>query len=270
MTQAVAISVGDHLRAWRERHRLSQLHCALEADISQRHLSFLETGRARPSRDMVIHLADRLNIPLRERNAALLAAGFAPAYSERDLDDPEMEAARTALQTILKGHEPFPALAIDRHWHVVHANDAIAPLLADVPGKDLLDPPINVLRLSLHPQGLAPSIENLGEWRDHLLHRLDRQIATTQDDVLIRLREELLSYGQATRSSNSISETAGQTSVLVPLRLRTAHATLSFISTTTVFGTPRDVLLSELAIEAFFPADQATARYLSHGNAHGR
>ncbi|MFC0011326.1 helix-turn-helix domain-containing protein [Devosia nitrariae] len=263
MTQQMAVSVGDHLRAWRQRHHLSQLHCALEADISQRHLSFLETGRARPSRDMVIHLAERLNIPLRERNAALLAAGFAPAYSERDLDDPEMEAARSAVRAILKGHEPYPALAIDRHWQLLHANAALGPLLAGVADAKLLEPPINVFRLSLHPDGLAPLIENLSEWRDHLLHRLSRQIAATRDDVLVRLRAELLAYGE------SQTNAPGSASVLVPFRLKTAGGTLSFISTTTVFGTPRDVLLSELAIEAFFPADDATTQYLGKHRPRG-
>ena len=253
------VSIGDHLRAWRERNRLSQLHCALEADISQRHLSFLETGRSRPSRDMIIHLADRLNIPLRDRNAALLAAGFAPAYSERGLDDPEMKAARAALETILAGHEPYPALAIDRHWQMLHANAAIGPLLSGVGNADLLRPPVNVLRLSLHPQGLAPGIENLGEWRAHLLHRLGRQIAATQDEVLIELRRELLGYGAVPGPD----EGAASVGVFVPLRLKTPDGVLSFISTTTVFGTPRDVLLSELAIEAFFPADTQTAQHLT-------
>jgi transcriptional regulator with XRE-family HTH domain len=253
------VSIGDHLRAWRERNRLSQLHCALEADISQRHLSFLETGRSRPSRDMIIHLADRLNIPLRDRNAALLAAGFAPAYSERGLDDPEMKAARAALETILAGHEPYPALAIDRHWQMLHANTAIGPLLSGVGNAELLRPPVNVLRLSLHPQGLAPGIENLGEWRAHLLHRLGRQIAATQDEVLIELRRELLGYGAVPGPD----EGAASVGVFVPLRLKTPGGVLSFISTTTVFGTPRDVLLSELAIEAFFPADPQTAQHLT-------
>ncbi|GGA62696.1 transcriptional regulator [Pelagibacterium lentulum] len=259
----MAVTVGDHLRAWRERHRLSQLHCALEADISQRHLSFLETGRSRPSRGMVIHLAERLNIPLRERNAALLAAGFAPAYSERSLDDPEMDAARLAIRTILKGHEPFPALAIDRHWNMVHANDAVGPLVANVANQALLETPINVLRLSLHPQGLAPRIENLAEWRNHLMHRLDRQITATQDQVLIDLRGELLIYGEHLGAASA--DIAATDSVLVPLKLRTADGTLSFISTTTVFGTPRDVLLSELAIEAFFPENNSTVQYLNRG-----
>lgn len=261
MAPSMMGSVGDHLRMWRERHRLSQLQCALEANISQRHLSFLETGRARPSRDMLIHLADRLNIPLRERNAALLAAGFAPAYSERDLADPEMEAARVALQAILKAHEPFPALVIDRHWNMLQANGAVGPLLNGVANQTLLTPPVNVLRLSLHPEGLASRIENLGEWRDHLYHRLHRQIAATRDETLIRLRMELSAYGKPAQDGESASSLAG---VFVPLRLRTPLATLSFLSTTTVFGTPRDVLLSEIAIEAFFPADQTTAQHLNN------
>lgn len=257
----MAITVGDHLRSWRERHRLSQMHCALEADISQRHLSFLETGRSQPSRGMLIHLADRLNIPLRERNAALLAAGFAPAYSERSLEDPEMDAARSAVRTILKGHEPFPALAIDRHWNIIHANDAVGSLLTNITSQLLLEPPINVLRLSLHPQGLAPRIENLAEWRSHLIHRLDRQIAATRDQVLIGLHAELSSYGERPGvKTDGIVVTDG---VLVPLKLRTANGTLSFISTTTVFGTPRDVLLSELAIEAFFPENSDTIDFLN-------
>ena len=262
MTQSVANSIGEHLRSWRERHRLSQLHCALEANISQRHLSFLETGRSRPSRDMVIHLATRLNVPLRDRNAALLAAGFAPAYSERDLDDPEMAAAHAALRMILKGHEPFPALAIERHWHLVEANAAIDPLMAGV-HSDLLVPPVNVLRLSLHPAGLAPRIENLREWRMHLLQRLDRQIATTRDVVLVRLREELVAYSRDQTDSDERTHDS-PANVAVPLRLRTTDGTLSFISTTTVFGTPRDVMLSELAIEAFFPADPETAAMLAN------
>lgn len=260
MSQATPAIFGDHLRSWREKRRLSQLHCALEADISQRHLSFLETGRARPSRDMVIRLAERLDISLRDRNAALLAAGFAPAYSERDLDDPEMEAARAAMRMILKGHEPFPALVIDRHWQMIEANQAISPLLEGIMDADLLRPPVNVLRLSLLPGGLAPLIENLEEWRSHLLHRLDRQIMSTQDSRLVQLRAELLTYGSP-RGRTSQSATASA-EVFVPLRLRSSAGTLSFISTTTVFGTPRDVLLSELAIEAFFPADTDTARRL--------
>lgn len=245
----------DFLRSWRQRRRLSQLDCALEANISQRHLSFMESGRAAPSRDMLLHLAECLDIPLRERNAALLAAGFAPVYPERRLEDPAMGGAREAIDRLLRGHEPFPALAIDRHWNLVAANAAVAPLLTDVEDQQLLAAPINVLRLSLHPGGLAPRIVNLGEWRGYLLDRLRRQIATTQDAVLIRLLAELMDYPTATPHQDAPPEPAA---VLVPMRLKTPHGELSLISTTTVFGTPRDILLSEMAIEAFFPADAAT------------
>jgi transcriptional regulator with XRE-family HTH domain len=159
MRQA-AFSIGDHLREWRQRRRLSQMDLALDAEISTRHLSFLETGRARPSRDMVLRLAERLEVPLRERNVLLLAAGFAPVFGERRLDDPALAPARAAVDLVLKGHEPYPAVAIDRHWTLVAANAAIPPLLAGVdPG--LLEPPVNVLRLSLHPTG---SRRGSGTW----------------------------------------------------------------------------------------------------------
>lgn len=207
---------------------------------------------------MVIHLAERLEVPLRERNAALLAAGFAPVYSEHDLGDPDMAAARSAIDTILKGHEPFPALAVDRHWQLLATNAAVAPLLAGVALDALLQPPVNLLRLSLHPRGLAPHIANLGEWTDHLLHRLRRQIAVTHDAVLVALLDELTGYA----GGHGQREIGEHGSVFVPLRLSTPAGSLSFISTTTIFGTPRDVLLSEIAIEAFFPADAATATIL--------
>jgi transcriptional regulator with XRE-family HTH domain len=233
---------------------MSQLDFALDAEISQRHLSFLESGRSAPSRDMLLHLAERLDVPLRERNAMLLAAGFAPVYSERNLDDPAMATARLAIETVLKGHEPFPALAVDRHWNLVAANRAVAPLLAGVEDTALLAAPLNVLRLSLHPKGLAPHIVNLGEWRAHLLDRLRRQIAVTGDIVLIELLRELSAYPGGAHAETPMDH-AG---VFVPLKLITAHGVLSFFSTTTVFGTPRDVTLAELAVEAFFPADDQT------------
>ena len=194
--------VGELLRGWRQRRRLSQLDLALEAEISSRHLSFLETGRSQPSRDMLLHLAERLDVPLRERNVLLTAAGYAPVFAERALTDPALQAARKAVELVLKGHEPFPALAVDRHWTLVAANAAVAPLLA---GADpaLLAPPVNVLRLSLHPNGLAPRIENLREWRAHLLERLRRQVELTADPVLAALMDELRAYpspGGAARS----------------------------------------------------------------------
>jgi transcriptional regulator with XRE-family HTH domain len=259
MDSATVLKAGDYLRTWRQRRRMSQLDFALDADISQRHLSFLESGRASPSRDMLLHLAERLDVPLRERNAMLLAAGFAPVYSERSLDDPAMTTAREAIEMVLKGHEPFPALAVDRHWNLITANRAVAPLLAGVEDTTLLAPPLNVLRLSLHPRGLAPRIGNLGEWRAHLLDRLRRQIAVTSDTALVALLQELSGYPAGDAQPATPSDHGG---VFVPLKLVTAQGTLSFVSTTTVFGTPRDVTLAELAVEAFFPADDKTRAIL--------
>jgi transcriptional regulator with XRE-family HTH domain len=255
-------SAGALLREWRVRRRMSQLDLASEAEISQRHLSFLESGRAKPSRDMVLHLADQLEIPLRERNHLLLAAGFAPRYGERDLDDPSLAAAREAVRLVLKGHEPNPAVAIDRHWTLVDANAAIAPLLADIADPQLLQPPVNVLRLSLHPQGLAARTVNLFEWRNHLLERLKRQLDATGDPVLADLERELLSYPSGPRTQRA--QDGSLAAIAHPLKLRVGNEVLTFISTTTVFGTPLDVTLSELAIESFFPADEATAKALRH------
>lgn len=250
-------ALGEQIREWRQRRRLSQMDLALEAEISTRHLSFIETGRTRPSREMVLLLAEHLDVPLRERNAMLLGAGHAPVYAERPLDDPELAAARRAIELVLKGHEPFPALAIDRHWNMVSANAAVAPLLEGV-APHLLEGPVNVLRLSLHPEGLAPRIRNLGEWRAHLLERLRRQAWLTSDPELAALLDELWSYPSAEGSGD-----AGTfDSVAVPLRLDTPLGELSFLSTTTIFGTPRDVTLDELAIEAFFPADEQTMERL--------
>lgn len=261
--QATTLKAGDYLRMWRQRRRLSQLELALEAEISQRHLSFLESGRSSPSRDMLLHLAERLDVPLRERNAMLLAAGFAPAYAERTLEDPAMAAAREAIDAVLKGHEPYPALAVDRHWNLVAANAALAPMLDGIEDETLLQPPVNVLRLSLHPKGLAPRIANLAEWREHLLERLRRQIAVTKDETLVALLEELSAYpiGDKVKAIHGaeISDTGG---ILVPLQLVTEEGLLTFLSTTTVFGTPRDITLAELAVEAFFPADEQTRKML--------
>ncbi|HEY8380608.1 MAG TPA: helix-turn-helix transcriptional regulator [Microvirga sp.] len=251
---------GDHLRSWRQRRRMSQLDLALEAEISQKHLSFVESGRSSPSREMVLTLAEHLQVPLRERNTLLLSAGYAPLFPERSLDDPALRVARAAIDLVLKGHEPYPALAVDRHWTLVAANAAIAPLLAGVSEARLLEPPVNVLRLSLHPGGLAPLIVNFAEWRSHVLDRLRQQIERTGDTGLQRLRAELESYpaGGAVHGDHA----ADFGGVLIPLRLSTPAGTLSFFSTITVFGTPVDVTLSELAIEAFFPADEATGAAL--------
>jgi transcriptional regulator with XRE-family HTH domain len=256
-----ARAVGEQLRDWRQRRRLSQLTLALDAEISTRHLSFIETGRAAPSREMLLRLAEQLEVPLRERNVLLVSAGYAPVFQERSLDAPELQAARKAIDLILAGHEPYPALAVDRHWTLVAANRAVNRLLVGVAPK-LLAPPVNVLRVSLHPDGIAPRIVNLAEWHAHLIDRLRRQIEVSADPVLGALIEELRGYplpAAAGRKPALVHDYAG---VLVPLKLRAGDATLSLFSTTTVFGTPVDVTLSELALESFFPADAATAEFL--------
>lgn len=251
---------GDLLREWRRRRRMSQLDLALEAEISQRHLSFVESGRSKPSREMVLKLARHMTVPLRQRNRLLLAAGFAPTYEERRLDDPSMAAAMTAIQAVLTGHEPYPAIAIDRHWNMVAANGALGPFLEGVEDAGLLAPPVNVLRLSLHPKGLAPRILNLAEWRAHILERLRLQIDAAGDPTLTALERELSAYpcGQ----KRTVEALGPADAIAAPLRMKAGERTLSFISTTTVFGTPLDVTLSEIAIETFFPADAATREAL--------
>jgi transcriptional regulator with XRE-family HTH domain len=245
--------VGDHLREWRQRRHLSQLDLASDAEISARHLSFVETGRAAPSRDMVLRLAERLEVPLRERNMLLVAAGFAPAFPQRSLDDPALKPARAAIELVLKAHEPNPAMAVDRHWNLVAANRMVAPLLEDI-SPDLLAPPLNVMRLSFHPRGLAPRTVNLAEWCGHLLERLHRQCEATADPELIKLYHELKAYPIPARSAPLAPDT-----VAIPFKIRFGGEILSFISTTMIFGTPVDITLSELALETFFPADDLTA-----------
>jgi transcriptional regulator with XRE-family HTH domain len=253
--------VGTLLREWRQRRRLSQLDLALDASISTRHLSYVETGRATPSRAMVLHLAEQLEVPLRERNTLLAAAGYAPIYRERSLDDPALQAAREAVELVLRAHEPNPALAVDRHWNMISHNQQVLLLLQGVP-PELLQPPLNVLRLSLHPQGLAPKIVNLTAWRTHLFERLRHQIAVSADPVLAALLEELQGYPAPPDADSH--DAIDVSAVAVPLKMRTAAGVLSFISTITVFGTPVDITLSELAVETFFPADAATAQALRH------
>ena len=248
---------GRMLREWRQARRRSQLDLALDAEISARHLSFIETGRARPSREMVLRLAEQLDMPLRERNLLLLAAGFAPVFPERRYEDPALGPVRAMVERVLASHAPFPAVAIDRHWTLLAANAAVGPLLAGCDAV-LLQPPVNVLRLSLHERGLAPRIANLPEWRAHLLARLRRQVAETADPVLSALLAELAAYpvpSSDRRPGERLAEPAG---IAVPFQLATESGVLSFLSTTMVFGTPRDILLSELAVEAFLPADEAT------------
>src|SRR5918992_1271354 len=254
--------VGTLIRDWRQRRHMSQLDLACEAEVSTRHISFVETGRSQPSREMVLHLAELLEVPLRERNGLLLAAGYAPAFPERPLDDPALSAARQAVDLVLSGHEPNPAILVDRHWTLVAANRAAARLLTGI-APSQLQPPVNVLRLSLHPEGLAPRIQNLAEWRAHVLTRLRRQIDLTADPVLEELATAITSYpappGAAASFDHGADRYAG---VVVPLRLATEAGVLALFGTITVFGTPVDITLSELALESFFPADVATAQIL--------
>ncbi len=251
---------GEHLRSWRQHRRLSQFELAAQAGISPRHLSFVETGRSVPSRELVLRLGRCLDVPLRERNVLLLAAGYAPMYRERPLDHPDLAQARRAVDMILESHDPYPALAIDRHWNLIAANRMVPHLLASA-DPALLQPPVNVLRLSLHPRGLAPSIVNLAQWRAHLFERLAQQIEATADRELVALRDELRAYPSAA-SDQDVHLAGEHLGVAMPLRFRTAAGELSFISTTTIFGTPADVTLQELALETFFPADPATGEAL--------
>jgi transcriptional regulator with XRE-family HTH domain len=242
------LGVGPLLRRWRDQRRLSQMELALEAEVSTRHLSFVETGRSKPSRDMVVKLAEHLDVPLRERNELLLAAGYAPVYPETSLEDAEMEQVREVLGRLLAAHEPYPAVAVDRRWELVDGNAGL-PLITAGAAAHLLEPPINALRLSLHPEGMAPRIANLAEWRGHVLGRLRREVGVTQDPQLRSLLAELEAY-------------PGPGEIVVPLRLRHESGELAFMSTITTFGTPLDITLSELSIEAFFPADAHTATVL--------
>ncbi|MBV9891876.1 MAG: helix-turn-helix transcriptional regulator [Rhizobacter sp.] len=269
MTAPGAAPVGAQLRQWRTRRRLSQLELALAADVSTRHLSCVETGRAAPSREMVLRLARRLDVPLRERNRLLAAAGFAPMFAARPLDDPAMAAARAVVERVLRAHEPFPALAVDRHWNVVVQNRAVALLLEGV-DPALLAPPVNALRLALDPRGMARRIVNFAAWRAHVLGRLAQQIAASGDAALRKLADELAALDLASARSPRADDAehgrtgpeAAEPTLVVPLTVETRLGTLSFISTTTVFGTPVDITLAELALESFFPADAATAAAL--------
>jgi len=254
--------IGHLLRHWRQRRRRSQLDLAGDARISTRHLSFVETGRAKPSRELLLHLAELLELPLRERNRLLLAAGFAPRFAERPLDAPEMRGAREAVQRVLAAHEPYPAVAIDRHWDLVFANAAARRWLADLPAHLQCGGRPNVLRISLHPEGLAPSIINLGEWRQHLLHRLRRLVDGGGDAVLAGLLEELSGYAPLPGEDVAPAAGQGEPDIAVLFRLRSPLGELALISTLTIFGTPTDITLSELALEAFYPADAQTAERL--------
>jgi transcriptional regulator with XRE-family HTH domain len=251
--------VGQLLRGWRERRRLSQLELSSRAEISTRHLSFVETGRSRPTPQMILRLSDHLDVPLRGRNDLLLAAGFAPAYPSNGLDAPELAAVREALSRVLAAHEPFPALVVDRHWDLVEANVAVTTLTGGV-AAGLLEPPVNVLRLSLHPDGLAGRIRNLAQWRAHLLEQLRRRAEHTADPVLVALHDELLGYPGGL-------DHAPPASVVVPLRLGTDLGELAFFSIASHVQTAADVTVEELAVEAFYPADEPTAAALGAASA---
>jgi transcriptional regulator with XRE-family HTH domain len=248
---------GDRLREWRQRRHLSQLELATDVEISARHLSFVETGRSQPSRGMVLKLAECLAVPLRERNALLVAAGFAPMYGALSLSDPAMSAARNAVELILQGHEPNPALLVDRHWNLVSANKAAQRFLAHI-APELLQPPVNVLRGTLHPDGFSRRIENLAQWRTHVLARLARDLELTADATLATLLTELRGYPGGEERADA--EPPG---VVVPMLVSSEAGTLSLFSTTTVFGTAVEVTLSELMLEAFYPADEFTKNALA-------
>ena len=253
-------SVGDLLREWRQRRRLSQLNLATQADISARHLCFVETGRSQPSKEMLLRLADYLEMPLRVRNLLLNAAGYASVFPERALSDPALAGVRQAIDVLLESHRPYPAFAIDRHWTLVASNGGFTPFLSEL-DPILLCPPVNVLRLTLHPGGMAPQLANYEEWRCHVFDNLERQIEVSGDPVLADLLRELRGYpappNRPAVAEPSINPESHR--FVVPFQLATRSGILSFFTTTTVFGTPVDITLSELSLESFYPADRATA-----------
>jgi transcriptional regulator with XRE-family HTH domain len=267
-THAAATSLGDvrpvgeQLRAWRQHRRLSQLELAAEADVSTRHLSFVETGRSVPSRAMVLRLAEHLDVPLRDRNLLLVSAGYAPVYAETGMEEPRMDAVRAALRQVLGGHEPYPAVVVDRYWNLIDANAAARLFLEWTPAH-LLEPPVNVLRVSMHPEAMARYIVNLGEWRAHMLGRLRRHVALTADEALRDLYREMRDYPFEDPVIEAEPLSGG--GVVVPLRVRPPDeggTELSFFSTIATFGTPVDITVAELAIESFYPADELTTRFL--------
>jgi transcriptional regulator with XRE-family HTH domain len=268
-TTTSTAGAGPLLRDWRRRRRLSQLDLALESGVSARHLSFIETGRSKPSAEMVLRLAEQLAVPLRDRNQLLLAAGYAPAFEERALDSPELAPVHDAIQRVLDGHDPYPALVVDCAWNVVAANHSLS-LLTDGVAPALLRPPTNALKLALHPDGLAPRIANFAQWREHLLARLGRHIAVTGAADLVALMDELTSYPAPAGAGEEPPPAAGHDladQIAVPLRIRRGEQQLTFISIVSTFGTALDITVAELSIESFFPADAATAQALhaAHG-----
>ena len=258
-------SIGPLLREWRERRRLSQLELALDAGISTRHLSFVETGRSRPGREMLLRILEQLEVPFREQNRLLLASGHAPAFPERSLEDPELLPVREALDQILAGHEPYPAVVVDRAWNLVAANPAMLGLAEEVAiDPALLEPPVNILRVGFHPRGLAPLIVNLGQWRAHFCQRLERQLAVTGDPDLAALLEEIAGYPIPGDEPDPAPDPEAR-EMLGPVRFRApGGGELSFFGMFATFDTPFEVTTSELAMELLFPADQATAAALTN------
>ncbi|MFC8796751.1 helix-turn-helix transcriptional regulator [Promicromonospora sp. NPDC057138] len=252
-------TVGELLRQWRRRRRLSQLDLAIAADVSARHVSLVETGKSRPSAEMVLRLADQLDVPLRDRNRLLLAAGFAPRYTERPLDGDALSAARDAVGRVLRAHEPYPALVFDRRWNILMTNRAVEPFFAGV-APDLLRPPVNLVRLGLDPRGLASYVVNLADVRAMFRSRVRRQLATLPDAELTALYEELLAPSPAEEAGGSIEP---ESDVVIPMVIRVDGRELRLFSTITTFGTPMDITLDEVAIESYYPADAESAAYFT-------
>ena len=250
--------VGELVKRWRERRRRSQLDVSIAADLSARHLSFIETGRSRPSREMIERLCEELEVPLRERNALHLAAGFAPIHAERPYAD--LGAAREAVEAVLEGHEPNPSLAVNVRWELLAANRSMQAFLGDL-SPALLEPPVNVLRATMHPDGLAQRIRNYEQWRAHLVRRIQRQLARTAAEGLGELMADIVSYPVPAGPQGAVA--TDDNDLVVPLQMTSEYGDLALLYATTVFGSPRDVTLDEIAIETFFPADRATAEVLA-------
>jgi transcriptional regulator with XRE-family HTH domain len=259
-TSASPPSVGPLLRSWRQRRHLTQLELANESGVTTRHLSFVETGRSRPSREMVLHLAEVLEVPLRERNNLLVAAGFAPTFRQRDLGDASLGTVRTALGQVLAGQEPYPAIVVDRRWQLVLANQA-ADVLTEGIAAELLEPPVNVMRVSLHPKGLAPRIRNFDAWADHAIGRIQREVAITGDDELAALAEEMRGYARE-RGAARVPDEAGR-DIAVPMVLDSSQGTLTLVTMISTFGTALDITLAEMVLESFLPGDQRTVEALN-------
>ncbi|MFD0337665.1 helix-turn-helix domain-containing protein [Streptomyces sp. NPDC127117] len=260
-TVAIDTGVGPLLRSWREQRRISQLELALRADSSARHISFIETGRSRPSEEMILRLAEHLEVPVRERNALLVVAGYAPRYAQTALDDPALDTLREGMERLLRAYDPYPALVVDGTYNVVAANRGMA-LLMDKVAEHLLVPPLNAMRLTLHPDGLAPHIRNLREWRADLLAQMERQIALARSAELREVYEEVAGYPVPESTGSIGAGAAPSLPFALPLLIEHDGEVLSFVCSIATFNTPMDVTVAELAIETFLPADRATADHL--------